>query len=301
MVEWITETFGLVYRESWAVEQIFECIKNLFTAGSFKKFAALLTAIGELVGMLATGTAVTPYGQELDLTDYSLVFCDEFDGEELDTDVWTSLNRSQRGGFVDESQVELKDGNLIITGEYLEDGKFGPGWYAADLVLNEMYTHGYYEIRCISNPGEGFWSAFWLQAPNAYNAEISKGGVGGCEIDIMETMGYAKPDPNFTTFSIHCAGLDGIDNGINSVQLGNFKVPNIFTEYNTFGLEWTEEEYIFYINGVEACRSTYGNGVSQVPEEVRVTMCVNNANALSKLDKDFETQFIVDYVKIYQK
>lgn len=303
MVEWITETFGLVYRESWAVEQIFECIKNLFTAGSFQRFLALLTAIGELAGMLISGAPVTPYGPELDLEGYSLVYEEEFEGDALNTDEWSVFHRATRGGYNSDSQIEVKDGNLIITGEYLEDGEFGPGWYAADIELKQTYTYGYYEIRCINNPGIGFWSAFWMQSPDSYNDEISQGGIGGAEVDIMETMGYAKAgDNSFTTFSIHVAGVDGEKTGIKGVQLGNFKVPNIFTEYNVFGLEWTPEEYIFYINGVEACRSTYANGVSQVPENIRVSMCIKPESTLKQLDKEtFETQFVVDYVRIYQK
>ena len=84
-------------------------------------------------------------------------------------------------------------------------------------------------------------------------------------------------------------------------MLGCFNGNNIYDEYNTYGLKWTEEEYIFYINGVETTRSTFGDGVSQVEEQVRVSLCIPTAEKLEKLDKEtYNNSFIVDYVKIYQ-
>ena len=50
------------------------------------------------------------------------------------------------------------------------------------------YCKGYFEIRCKVNAGSGYWSAFWLQADSPYTASVSKGGVGGAEIDIFERI-----------------------------------------------------------------------------------------------------------------
>ena len=63
--------------------------------------------------------------------------------------------------------------------------------------------------------------------------------------------------------------------------------------------KWTEEEYIFYINGVETIRSSWADGVSQVEEQVLVSLCV--PDEIEEQDKNFKSEFIVDYVKIYQK
>ena len=89
-----------------------------------------------------------------------------------------------------------------------------------------------------------------------------------------------------------------MEEGFQSAVLGDFYGNNIFEEYNTYGLEWTEDEYIFYINGVESVRSSFGNGTSQVPEDVIVSL--EFPNDITQ-DKDFYTEYIVDYVKIYQK
>lgn len=77
---------------------------------------------------------------------------------------------------------------------------------------------------------------------------------------------------------------------------------NIYDEYNTYGLKWTDDEYIFCINGVETRRSSFGNGISEVLEEVIVSLEIPEEEKLNDLDKDtYKTEFIVDYVRIYQQ
>ena len=302
MWEKIIELLGLSIREVWAIEKLFDYFGKLFTTFSIKGFVSTIVAISELIGMLVFGLPVTPRGQTLDLTGYEIAVYDEFEGDTLNSDLWvTRGNGPRRCGYNADSQVSLRDGNLIITGEYLTDGEYGEGWYTAAVKLRERYKQGYYEIRCIVNDSPGYWSAFWIQADGPYTASISKGGPGGAEIDIFESNEYNK-DKHAVTHAIHCAGVDGVQEGFQSAMLGKFYGNNITKEYNTYGLEWTEDEYIFYINGVETVRSTFGNGVSQVPEDVIVSLEIPDGDKLEEFDKEtFKTEFIVDYVKIYQK
>lgn len=299
----ISEALGLVYREEWAVTRIFEEIGNIAGNFSVKGLISTIVIIAELAGMLLFGSPVSPRGQELDLTGYELIFSDEFEGDTLNTDVWfTRGNGPRRGGYNADSQVRVENGNLVITAEYLNEGEYGEGWYTGAVALKEKYTRGYFEIRCICNPGGGFWSAFWLQADHPYEAEYSKGGIGGAEIDIFEAMGYNNTPRDYITSTIHCAGVDGVKEGFQSAMLGDFKANNIYEEYNTYGLEWTEDEYIFYINGVETTRSTFGNGVSEASEQVIVSLEIPEEEKLQDFDTTaYSTDFIVDYVKIYQK
>ena len=304
MFDWLYKTVGLAYREAWAIVQVFEQAKNMWTGFSFKGFFAGFMAIIELFGMLLFGFPTTPRGQELNLDGYELVVYDEFEGDTLNTDIWQHRGLgARRGGFNGESQVTVKDGKMTLTGEYLTDGAYGEGWYAGMVSLKERYTRGYFEIRCICNKDTAFWSAFWIQASNPYNSEYSQGGIGGCEIDIFEAMSYDDKFCNSAvTSTVHCAGVDGVQEGFQSAILGDFKGNNIYEEFNTYGLEWTEDEYIFYINGVETTRTSFGNGVSQVPEEVIVSLEIPSADKLERFDKEtYKTEFVVDYVKIYQK
>ena len=302
--DFLENVLKLAPRQIWGVEQQIYYLTEIFTSFSPKKIIASIMAIIELFGLTILDLPTTPRGQELDLTGYSLVFEDEFLGDSLDTEVWEYRGSgSRRGGYNAESQVELKDGNMIITGDYQTDGTYGEGWYTGMVKLRERYCKGYFEIRCKVNAGSGFWSAFWIQADSPYTASVSKGGVGGAEIDIFESMSYDNTlGKDSVCQTIHCAGVDGETEGFQSERLGDFYGDNIYTEYNTYGLEWTDTEYIFYINGVETRRSSFGNGVSQVPEDVIVSLEIPDEEKLATLDKDnYSTEYVVDYVRIYQK
>ena len=304
MLDKIYTLLKLSYREIWAVEKLFEYFGNLFSTFSIKGAFSTLLAIVEILQMLILGMPTTPRGEALDLTGYSLVVYDEFEGDTLNTDIWEYRgNGERRGGYNASSQVEIKDGNLIIEGEYLEDGFYGEGWYTAAIKLKERYKQGYFEIKCKVNKGHGYWSAFWIQADAPYTASVSKGGVGGAELDIFESKCYdTEKDEYCITQTIHCAGVDGVQEGYQSAMLGQFYGNNVTEEYNTYGLEWTEYEYIFYVNGIETVRSTFGNGVSQVEEDVIVSLEIPDPDELAGLDKEtYKTEFVVDYVKIYQK
>ena len=300
----LTEVLKLAPRQLWGVEQQAFYLKEIFTSFDIKRIIAGIVAFVELFGLTILDLPTTPRGEALDLTDYSIVFEDEFDGDALNTDVWkVRSNGPRRGGFNSDSQIKVEDGNLVITGEYVEDGTYGDGWYAGMVSLRERYCKGYFEIRCKVNAGSGFWSAFWIQAEHPYEAEYSKGGVGGCEIDIFESMSYDDfIGKDSVSQTVHCAGVDGVQEGYQSYMLGSFYGNNIYDEYNTYGLEWTDEEYIFYINGVETRRTSFGNGVSEVPEEVIVSLEIPGAEKFEGLDKEtYKTEYVVDYVKIYQK
>ncbi|MPN55584.1 hypothetical protein SDC9_203268 [bioreactor metagenome] len=86
--------------------------------------------------------------------------------------------------------------------------------------------------------------------------------------------------------------------GLNSLGLGTFNGKDIYTQYNTYGVEWDENEYVFYINGVETRRSSFADGTSKVPEQVIVSLEIPSEITH---DQDFKTEYVVDYVKIYQK
>lgn len=299
----LAELLHLAFRQEDAILRIGRIFQALFTGGfSLKKLLAVCIAVWEMFGCVLFDHPLTPAGQPLDLTGYELVFCDQFDGDTLDTQAWRyRASGPRRNGFNAPSAVRVEDGNLVITASYRETGEYGPGWYAGAIALNKQYQRGYFEIRCICNPGGGFWSAFWIQAKHPYDHTLSAGGVGGAELDIFEAPDGGQKNQavrNAVSQTIHCNGGDDDPEHIDSRILGLFKGCNIYEEYNTYGLEWTEDEYIFYINGVESARSSFSLGVSEVEEEVIVSLEL--PDEITK-EKDFSSEFIVDYVKIWQK
>ena len=87
---------------------------------------------------------------------------------------------------------------------------------------------------------------------------------------------------------------------IDRKRVGKFYVKNLYTEFHTFGCLWTESEYIFYIDGVESGRTSFGKGVSTAPEEVIVSLEIPEKLKFIR-GTDFTTEFIVDSVRIWQK
>lgn len=236
----------------------------------------------------------------MDLKDYKLVFEDDFNGTELDLEKWSHRAQGpRRCGFNAEDAVRVENGNLIIKYDY-RDGKFGMGWYAGMIRANQRFLRGYFEIKCICNdPLESkFWSAFWVQANDPYTA-ASRGGVNGAEIDILEAFRTPEGYPGVNS-NIHCAGYsDGSESkGLRSQSVVLNRLDDCYTAYHTFGLEWTDEVYRFFIDGKCVGISAWAEGVSKVDEELIVSL---EHPGDEPEDKTLCGEFIVDYVRVYQK
>lgn len=236
----------------------------------------------------------------MDLKGYKLVFEDDFNGTELDLEKWSHRAiGNRRCGVNAEDAVRVENGNLIIKYDY-RNGKNGEAWYSAMIRTKQEFLRGYFEIKCICNdPLESkFWSAFWLQANNPYTA-ASCGGVNGAEIDILEAFRTPEGYPGANS-NIHCSGYhDGSESqGLRSQCVVFKKLDDCYTKYHTFGLEWTEDVYRFFIDGECVGVSAWAEGVSTVKEELIVSL---EHPGEEPQDKTLSGEFIVDYVRVYQK
>lgn len=262
-----------------------------------------------------------PHGKQVDMDKFELVWADEFDGDSLDDTKWgchggwaadATGSYIRKGGYWNREMCTVEDGNLHIATKYFPDGYKGngkPGWYSAGLdTMGGRFsqTYGYYECRCILPKGVGLWSAFWLYTGDVGN--IGNGGVDGAEIDIYESAKYHLDKyQNSVSSAIHYDGY-GEYHESKTVHWSRITGNNPYEEYNTYGLEWNEDEYIFYINGVKAGKSKFG-GACQVPEYLLLSVEVGGDNGIAdeswagpSIDtNDFDpTDFIVDYVRVYQ-
>ena len=267
---------------------------------------AVITFFGGLLGLQK---------KEINLDDFVLEWQDEFEGDTLDTTKWQGLNGNtdkallRKGGYLHRDMVEVKDGNLHIYTKYLEEGAGGcpAGYYSQILLTKNLFeqTYGYFEIRCILPKGTGQWAAFWMNSHTMANVDGS--GRDGAEIDIFESPYYGNKlfKRDCITSNVH---YDGYGEDIKSRRVGNFRANNPYEEYNTYGLEWNEDEYIFYINGVETGRTSFG-GTSQTPQYLILSVEVGGSDGtpdpkswagdISKNDC-LPSEFIVDYVRAYR-
>jgi beta-glucanase (GH16 family) len=249
-------------------------------------------------------------GTALDLSGMTLTLFDDFEGDTLNPKVWSNFTGGPRkGGYWSRDQIFLEDGTLRLRTEYKDDGEFGPGYYSMGIRTKDVFEqqYGYFECRCILPAAQGLWSAFWLMSPGA--GEVTGTGENGTEIDIFESPYYhlGSRSRNKITSNLH---YNGYDEHTRYQNVGIFAVDgDPYSQYNTYGLLWTEDEYVFYINGKETGRSSFG-GVAKVPEYLKLSVEVDGADTVPTLGwsgridwnnpERLPADFIVDYVKVYQ-
>ncbi len=269
-----------------------------------------------------------PGGQELELDSrFELVWQDEFDGDSLDMTKWTYdwWVTERKGGYWHEDMVKVQDGNLVITTAYMAEPlpnyyedyfagrpdykEYKPGWYSGCISgINKVeHKFGYFECRAILPASTGMWSAFWMMNDNVVNVDNS--GQDGTEVDIFESMYYKDTPLGFGDAVVSGIVYDGYGEASKGDSIGKWFANNPYEEYNTYGLEWNENEYIFYINGVETGRLSTG-GVSQNPEYLLLSCEVAGENGVAHADRHGTgkmsmepgdtAEFIVDYVRVYQ-
>ncbi len=255
-----------------------------------------------------------PSGQQLDISKFELTWSDEFDGTEINGDNWIDpwWVSMRKGGYWNKNMVSVHDGSLDITTKYLADGIDGnpAGYYTGVVETRNKFEqcYGYYEVSCILPPSTGMWSAFWMMNEGVYN--VDGYGDDGTEVDIFESMRYKDHWWKVGDSVVSGIHYDGYGDGHKSDSIGYFYANNPYEEYNTYGLEWNKDEYIFYINGVETGRLSTG-GVSDNPEYLILSCEVAGENGIADADRHgtgkislptdgTEVHFLVDYVRVYQ-
>ena len=255
---------------------------------------------------------------------FKLAWADEFDGTELDMTKWMyRLNfwGKRFPAYTDKGVSLDGKGNAVFRPVKMEDGRIcsaqlQTGSNSFDIPKYEfeketnacgdnnfwplgylpkptfMHRYGYYEVRCSLQQTYGWWSAFWLQSPSigtTYDPAWS-----GVEVDIME---HYQPK---TIASGNFYGGYGKDIKIDARK--GYPIENM-EEYHRFGLLWTENEYVFYCDGVETARTS--GPISKVPQFVLLTTEVlgyrngDGTKHAALAESSLDDEFIVDYVRVF--
>ena len=251
---------------------------------------------------------------EIDMSKFVMTWNDEFDGDSVDSSKWIDpwWITMRKGGYWNKEMVSVHDGNLDITTKYLSDGIDGSpaGYYTGVVETRNTFEqcYGYFECRCILPASTGMWSAFWMMNEGVYNVDGS--GEDGTEVDIFESMSYKDHWWKAGDAVVSGIHYDGYGEGHSHDSIGYYFANDPYESYNTYGLEWTPDEYIFYINGKETGRLSTG-GVSDNPEYLILSCEVAGENGIANADRHgtgkinlpadgTEVHFLVDYVRVYQ-
>ncbi len=218
---------------------------------------------------------------------WKIVWHDEFEGEKLDESKWIYRQEGKRkDGWWDRRTVSL-DGQGHLVMKTLHDGdKYIDGCIATQGKFERAF--GFYVARVQFQKQPGHWSAFWLTCNGI--GKVGDQGRDGSEIDIME-----KPwlDERIN----HALHWDGYGESHKS-ETKVVKGANLMEGWHAFGLHWTPDEYVFFVDGRETWRSKAG-GVCQVPTYILLSDEVGKwAGDIRKAK--LPDQFLVDYVRVYE-
>ncbi|NLE12382.1 MAG: glycoside hydrolase family 16 protein [Clostridiales bacterium] len=253
---------------------------------------------------------------------WKLVWNDEFDGTELDRSKWDfrlHLMHTRHNTYTTEG-VTLDGNSCVHIGLVEKDGhyysaqlqtgynfmdippsdRYGKFTWPIATMKPNLYTHGfgYYECRCRLQRQPGWWSAFWLQSPKIGCSLDPE--TDGTEIDIMESF-----EPG--TVIKHCVHYNGY--GKNHGQVDSHPGQNPKTklsdDFHYFGVDWSENGYTFYIDGVQDGETVTGP-VSRAQHFILIsTECqgYRQGDQPSEVLKKaiLPDDFVVDFVRVFDR
>ena len=173
-------------------------------------------------------------------------FSDEFNGAAPDTNKWTTFYqwRGREPALFRGSNVTTQDGllQLAMRREEVPEMKKNPKYHtytSAYVCTRRLTRYGYFEVRAKPMNSAGS-SSFWF----------SHGTPQWCtEIDVFEIGGKAPGREKAYNMNCHIFTENGVRNHWNTG--GVWEAPwRLADAFHTYGLEWTPEHIVFYVDGV---------------------------------------------------
>lgn len=252
--------------------------------------------------------AAKPNGQS---GNWDLIFNDDFDGQNIDTNKWTTCYWWQKGGCTNEGNHELEwylpqnvstaNGSLLLTAtpQAVEapNGKnypFTSGMVTTGRSNNNLedptrfdFLYGYVEARVKIPAGKGLWPAIWMLPSD----QVSKP-----EIDVMEMLGH---DFRTVYMNFHYNDASGQEQG----SSGDWTSPADLTEgWHTFAVNWQPGSITWYIDGVERRRFTQMADVPSKPMYLLLNLAVGGDWAgPPDANTQFPSAFEIDYVRVWKQ
>ncbi|WP_136604208.1 carbohydrate binding domain-containing protein [Paenibacillus dokdonensis] len=200
----------------------------------------------EAVCHVTVTAAKKPWYPDNGNTAWVLTKEDNFNGTELDTNLW-SVRGKEYATYHRDDMVSVSDGKLKLQIAREPDGNVVLGrvdTHGEDRQTNEAkfdQKYGFFEVSAKIPPTEKTYFAFWaFNYPGVFN--IDGTGKDGLEIDVTETVWKG----DYTETALH---WDGYDQDHQSTGSGKKPAPNIHDGFHVYGLEWSEDALKFYFDG----------------------------------------------------
>lgn len=239
--------------------------------------------------------------------EYKLIWNDEFNYTGLPDPAKWSYDVGGNGWGNEElqfytsarlSNAEVKGGYLYITA--IKEDFEGKKYTSARLVTRSKgdWLYGRIEVRAKLPQGRGLWPAIWMLPTDWHYGPWPSSG----EIDIMENLGYI---PYWVAASFQTEAYN-FRKGSHKTAILN--VPDCYTEFHTYSLEWESGECRIYVDS--KLINSFKNdetGFRTWPFDKRFHLLLNIAvggtfgGVQGVDDAIFPQAMVVDYVRVYQK
>ena len=240
--------------------------------------------------------------------EWTLVWADEFEGEELNLENWTRqilpepYNDEWQQYFDREENAYVEDGNLVLkaihTGEEHAKGQYT----SARLHTGgkQTWTYGKIAARIQLPYGQGIWPAFWM-----LGADIDE--IGGStpwpvcgEIDILELYGSRND-------AVVEANIHYDDDGHKMMGAEPYELESgIFADnFHVFEIEWNEKTIKWLVDGVEYHSTDIsGESTDEFHGDFYILLNIAVGGQWAGRPDDttpFPSLMYVDWVRVYQQ
>ena len=242
---------------------------------------------------------------------YTKVFSDEFDGTELNTDMWKfDIGTGSNGWgnneleYYREENASVENGLLVIEAR---KENFGGRAYTSSRIKTEdnfSFTYGRVDVRAVVAEGKGLWSAIWMLGQNF--ADISWPYSG--EIDIVDTIG-GPGNEDTAVHNVYYNG-GGLDAGYNPVSAGtNHKLTSgaaYSNSFHVFSIEWSADKIIWYVDDVQTHSVSIADGSDRAAAFRNDFFLILNVAVGGNwpgspvTTTQFPRGMLVDYVRVFQ-
>ena len=207
---------------------------------------------------VATLTDTSSFQPEQPVSDWQLVWSDEFSGSQIDTKKWNFEVDCAGGGnqekqcYTDsEENAYVADGLLNIVAKPAADDAAKP--YTSARVNSKGkgdFKYGRFEIRAQMPQGQGAWAALWMMPTDS----VYGGWPNSGEIDIVEAVNLRADTADGTPEAhihgtLHYGSVDA--NAMHSETGKSFLLPggsNPADRFHTYAVEWNEGEMRWYVD-----------------------------------------------------
>ncbi len=208
-------------------------------------------------GVDTTDTDIAVIDTAVPVSDWELVWSDEFDGDAVNMNNWSYEVNCQGGGnqerqcYTDDpANSFVSEGMLNIVALPAPEGSQLP-YTSARINTSEKFdfTYGRVEMRAKLPSGQGSWPAFWmLFSDGVYGDTWPTSG----EVDIMEAVNLGVPRADGTPQTQIYGTLHYGKLFPNNEQSGKEYTPpngvNPADGFHTYAIEWQEGEIRWYMD-----------------------------------------------------